>query len=129
MGECIFCQIVKKEIEAPIIFEDSHCMVIPDKFPTYSGQCLVILKEHVPYFIKMEDGSYHHIFMIARKIAQVIDAQYRPEKVCLVVEGFEVPHVHIKLYPVPDKHLVLSGGHVVDDKTLQEVADTLRNNL
>ena len=48
------------------------------------------------------------------------------ERTCLVVEGFEVPHVHIKIYPMQDTKralgTILPDGHEATDEELAIVA-------
>jgi histidine triad (HIT) family protein len=96
----IFTKIIAGEIPSSIIYEDDICLVIPDKFPAIEGQSLVILKREVDYVFAMTDDEYTHMFKVAKKIAVASDKAFGAERTCLVVEGFEVPHVHIKLYPV-----------------------------
>ena len=57
-------------------------------------------KKEVDYAFDLEDETYLHIFMVAKKITKALDKVFDTTRTCLVVEGFEVPHVHIKLYPM-----------------------------
>lgn len=102
MAKSIFTKIIDREIPAHIIYEDSLCMVILDKFPTVKGQSLVIPKMESEYVFKLDMETYQHIFAVAKKIALASDAALNTVRTCLVVEGFEVPHVHIKLYPLQE---------------------------
>jgi hypothetical protein len=47
----------------------------------------------------------------------------------LVIEGFHVPHVHIKLYPVVDKHLILTGTGPKEDEHLRQTAEKVKAAL
>ncbi len=124
--DCIFCKIVKSEIKISKIYEDKECFAILDKFPATEGQTLVITKKHYPYILDVEDNEYSHIFKIAKKIANALDKTFKPERTCFVVEGFHVPHVHIKLYPVKEKHLVLTGTRELSDLEAIELSDKIR---
>ncbi len=99
----VFSKIIDRELEAYILFEDEQCMVILDVFPALPGQALVIPKKPVAYLFDLEDDLYHHLFSIAKKVAIALDTTLHTERTCLVVEGFEVPHVHIKLYPMTSR--------------------------
>lgn len=98
----IFTKIINRELPAHILFEDDICIVILDVFPAVPGQTLVIPKTPVSYIYDLDDATYLHICTIAKRIATALDTALNAERTCTVVEGFEVPHVHIKLYPVKD---------------------------
>lgn len=129
MEDTIFTKIIKNEIPTPRIYEDEHCIVIPDKFPTTEGQVLVITKVQEPYIFNLDPAIYTHIFKVAKKVSQALDTTYNTTRTCLVVEGFEVPHVHIKLYPVTNTHLDIQGGSEISDKESQVVAQKIKENL
>ncbi len=128
-NNCIFCKIAKKEIPSQIIYEDDKVIVILDKFPTTEGQSLGIVKEHVPYILDLDDETYTHVFKIAKKIAKALDKTFNPETTCIVVEGFQIDHTHIKLYPVKEKKLVLTGDTPADDEELKKIAKEIKANL
>lgn len=95
----IFTKIINREIPGYFIYEDEMCVAIMDVFPSIPGQSLVILKREVSYLFDTTDDEYQHLMKVARNIATASDKALKAERTCLVVEGFEVPHVHIKLYP------------------------------
>jgi histidine triad (HIT) family protein len=104
----IFTRIINREIPAVIIYEDDVCICILDIFPGIRGQSLVIPKLQESYIFHLDNETYHHLFMVAKKIALASDVALQTERTCLVVEGFEVPHVHIKIYPMPKENHHLS---------------------
>lgn len=48
MPDCIFCKIVKKEMPADFIYEDSHVIAFKDIKPSAPVHYLVVSKEHIP---------------------------------------------------------------------------------
>jgi hypothetical protein len=45
----------------------------------------------------------------------------------MLIDGFDVPHVHIKMYPVlPGKPLEIHMGPEVDDKILETQAEKIK---
>ena len=120
MSESIFTKIINREIPGHIVYEDDHCVVILDKFPAVVGQSLVIPKKEIDYAFDLDDDSFIHLFQIAKKIGTASDKAFDAERTCLVVEGFDVPHVHIKIYPMQDTSKALgeimpSGKEEADD--------------
>ena len=95
----IFTKIIEREIPGHFIYEDDVCVAIMELFPNVEGQSLVILKREVDYVFDMTDEEYEHLFKVAKKIAKASDKAFAAKRTCMIVEGFEVPHVHIRLYP------------------------------
>lgn len=128
MENCIFCKIARGEIPVDIIYEDEKCIVIPDKFPATKGQSLVITKKHEPYLMNLDNKIYTHIFEVAKKIAKSIDKSFNTIRTCFVIEGFAVPHVHIRLHPAYKEELETKGKEASREE-LKDVAEKVRKNL
>ncbi len=126
MSESIFTKIVNREIPAEFIYEDEHCIAILDRFPTVKGQSLVIPKKEVDYAFDLDDDTYLHLFKTAKRIATASDKALGAERTCLVVEGFDVPHVHIKIYPLTEADKPLGSkialGEEATDEELKLIA-------
>lgn len=129
----IFSKIINREIPAKFVYEDDICVVIMDQFPGVKGQTLVIPKAEVDYTFSLESEIYEHIFNVAKKIALASDKAFDTSRTCLVVEGFEVPHVHIKLYPMTEDNKDLSSalknGERAEDEQLAKLAAEIKSAL
>lgn len=126
----IFTKIINREILAQFVYEDDICVVIMDKFPAVTGQTLVISKTETDYIFDLPDDEYLHLCAVAKRIAQASDKAFNAIRSCVVVEGFEVPHVHIKIYPMSstDKNLgtVITEPVEKSDEELQIEADKIK---
>jgi len=122
----IFTKIINREIPGHFIYEDEFCVAIMDKFPAVRGQSLVIPKKDIDYAFDLDDDSYIHLFKIAKKIAKASDTALDAVRTCLVVEGFDVPHVHIKIYPMTETSkalgAIMAEGKEAPDEELKAVA-------
>ena len=122
----IFTKIINREIPGHFIYEDEFCVAIMDKFPAVKGQSLVIPKKDIDYAFDLDDDSYIHLFKIAKKIAKASDKALDAVRTCLVVEGFDVPHVHIKIYPMQNTEKALGAimheGSEASDSELSAIA-------
>ncbi len=117
MNDCIFCKIIKGEVPCYKIYEDDDCLVILDVFPATKGQSLVLSKKHEAYMINLDDKTYSKLFLVAKKISKAIDKSLSTIKTAIVVEGFQVDHVHIRLHPCYEKRLLL---HTMDPRPTDE---------
>lgn len=133
MSTSIFAKIIAREIPGHFIYEDDHCVAILDKFPVVKGQSLVIPKHQIDYAFDLDDDTYSHLFMVAKKVAKASDKALDAKRTCLVVEGFDVPHVHIKIYPMQDTGTSLGEslimGSEASDEELSIVATQIRAAL
>ena len=129
MSESIFTKIISREVPAHFVYEDEHCVAILDRQPAVKGQSLVIPKKEVDYAFDLDDDTYLHLFKTAKLIARASDKAFAAARTCLVVEGFEVPHVHIKIYPMQDTQTALGsllpGGEEATDEELAITATQL----
>ena len=98
--ETIFSKIIAGDIPGVFLYEDEHCVVLMDAFPSLPGQSMVIPREPIDYFADAPDGLLSHLMLVAKKIARASDLAFATSRTCIVIEGFEVPHLHIKLYPI-----------------------------
>lgn len=125
----IFDKIIAKEIPAQFVYEDDVCIVVMDKFPAIQGQVLIIPKVCVDYAFDLDDATYLHLLTVAKRVSKALDLTYDTLKTCLFIEGFEVSHAHIKLFPVVHRGFEVHGGKEADDNTLKTEAEKIRVHL
>jgi histidine triad (HIT) family protein len=132
MSETIFTKIINREIPGHFLYEDDHCVVILDVFPALSGQSLVIPKEPIDYLFDLPEETYQHLWQVTHTVVTAIDTVLSPERTCVVVEGYEVPHAHIKLYPTPNATplgKILPNQQPGDQDELAALAEKIRAAL
>ena len=131
MKDCVFCKIVKGEIPCAKVYEDKTALVLMDAFPVVEGQTLIISKQHVPYLFNADNTSYSDLLLVAKKVVHALDKTFHPIRTALVVEGFDVDHCHIKLFPCYERHLKLFPqlDPVPSLRSLQEHAHDIKKNL
>ena len=132
MEDCIFCKIVRGEIPCVKIWEDDFSLVFLDAFPSMIGQCLVIPKEHLgSYAFELGDQDYFRLLLVAKKIGLAIDKALGHLKTGLVIEGIEVNHVHIKLFPLTKDGLKTKPvlNHSLTNLEMNEIAEKIKQNL
>lgn len=128
----IFSKIIEGEIPGHFIYEDELCVAIMDKFPAVTGQAIVVPREPVDYLFDLPDETYAHLFSVTKRLARALDTVFATERTCLVVEGFEVPHTHIKLYPMTTTEplgQVMPEQQEADDEALAAQAKRIRHTL
>jgi histidine triad (HIT) family protein len=127
--DSIFTKIIKREIPAAIIYEDEHTIVFPDKFPSMPGQLLVVSKRQAPYIFDLTNEEYQSLMATTKMVALALDDTHHALRTCIMVEGFEVPHVHVRLYPCTEGKLVLEPRIEASDETLRALAEKVKAAL
>ena len=132
MGDCIFCKIVRGETPCVKVWEDENYLAFLDAFPSMIGQVLLIPKNHLSsYAFELKDKDYSELLLVAKKISRAIDKSLKTIKTGLVMEGLEVDHVHIKLYPLINGGIILkpSLNPRPSEKDLKQIADKIKSSL
>lgn len=98
---CLFCKIVKGEIESVKIWQDKDFLAILDVFPNTEGMTIVLTKKHYDsYVFDMPEEVYKKFLLAAKKVSRILEKGLGVERVALVAEGTGINHSHIKLYPL-----------------------------
>lgn len=98
-NNCIFCKIVKGEINSSKVFEDKKFLVFLDIKPVNYGHLLIIPKEHIVWMQEADDKIISDIYKLSKKMMLALKKSLKCDYVQLSVVGNEVPHFHIHLIP------------------------------
>ncbi len=101
MQDSIFTKIIKGMVPCHKVYEDDKTLAFMDIHPIQPGHVLLVSKNPAETVYDLPDDDYRAIWEAARKIADKIK-QVFPEKkrVGIMVEGLDVPHAHIKIFPI-----------------------------
>ncbi|MCH8294745.1 HIT family protein [Candidatus Poribacteria bacterium] len=109
---CIFCQIVRGEKPASIIYQDDLIMAFMLIRPIHPGEFMIIPKEHIDEFCDIPDDLACHIIIHAQRLSRNLRKKLNPKRVGLVVHGFGVAHAHLIVVPQHDEMDIVSGRHL-----------------
>ena len=96
---CIFCKIIKKEIPANKIYENSGFFAFLDIQPVSIGHILIVPKKHIVWMQEADDKIIAEIFQLSKKLMLAIKKGLKCDYVQVSVAGTDVPHFHIHLIP------------------------------
>ena len=132
MADSIFTKIINGDIPARIIYRDDEVIAFLDINPLSNGHVLVVPRQQIDSLWELPTESYHHLWTVAQRIALHMKTVLQPERVGVIVEGFDVPHAHIHLVPLYDRSVLqLHHGYPVDtsDATLDSLAAQLKESF
>ncbi|MFQ5492679.1 MAG: HIT family protein [Candidatus Dojkabacteria bacterium] len=131
MDDCIFCKIANEELPAFKIYDDGQFEAFLDIFPSHKGQALVIPKKHhTSKFSQTDTKQLIDLVKVAQKVARQIEENLSGvDRVQVLIEGFDVDHLHIKLFPSygPDavKDALSHSGDQAEEDELKQLHDQL----
>lgn len=98
MEDCVFCKIIKGEIPAEVVCQDTAVMAFKDITPQAPVHYIFVPKEHVGDFLDADDET---VLAIKNRILDKVRELKLAEKgYRLVVNGGAakaVPHLHVHL--------------------------------
>ncbi len=127
----IFTRIIDGEIPGRLIWADDTVIAMIDIRPLNRGHVLVIPRQEVDQWIDLPEQTNRHLMAVAQAVAQAQREVFRPQRVGLMIAGFEVPHTHLHVVPMDSMaHLDFANADPsAQSDELDAVADDLREAL
>jgi histidine triad (HIT) family protein len=108
MSECVFCQIIRKEVPASIIFEDEQVIAFLSNRPINVGHTLVVPKKHYANIYEIPEEEAGYLFKVVKRLACAVKEATGIGGIRLVQNngkdaGQVVFHLHVHIIPMkPD---------------------------
>lgn len=127
----VFSRIISGELPGRFVWSDDICVSFLTVEPLAPGHVLVVPREPIDHWIDLDEGTTRHLFGVAKKIGEGIRVAFQPERVGMMIQGFEVPHVHIHLWPAdsPADFNLAQAERSPSPESLDDAAHKLRNAL
>ena len=132
MSEWIFCQIIRKQTPANIVYEDSQVVAFLSDHPVNAGHTLVVPKEHYENIYEIPEEEAAYLFKIVKKIAQAVKDATNVEGIRIVQNNGEaagqvVFHLHVHIIPL-GPHNQFSQDNAYRNPTHYRDADKLEKD-
>lgn len=93
----MFCQIIRKEIPAKIVYEDENIIVFPDINPKARVHLLIVPREHINSVLDLTDKQNMTLTKMLKVVQELIRGQKIEGGYQLLFNGGKhqhVPHLH-----------------------------------
>lgn len=127
----IFTRIIDGEIPGTFVWRDDRCVVFMSINPMSHGHALVVPIAEVDHWIDLSPDDAAHLFDVARTIGLAQQTAFSPERIGVIVAGYEVPHTHVHVLPT-NTMAELSFANAaaqVDRDDLEAAAAAIRSAL
>ena len=121
----VFTKIISGELPGHFVWRDDQCVAIMSINPITRGHALVIPRQETDHWLDLSPELNAHLMQVSQQIATAQQQAFEPERVGLMIVGFEVPHVHIHVLPVnsmDDFSFAKAADHVEPDELAEAAA-------
>lgn len=125
MQDSIFTKIINGDLPSYKIYEDELTFAFLNIQAIQPGHMLVVPKAQVNHLEDLEDEDYQALTATVKKLMLHMRDILQVERVCMQVEGFEVPHAHIHLIPCNTPTDFKSPAYDVPEAELQDMHERL----
>lgn len=98
----VFTKIINGEIPGRFVWADEHCVGFLSINPLGPGHTLVVPRAEIDQWVDADAELTAHLTQVARTIGLAVREIWSPPRVGLMVAGFEVPHLHVHVFPAWD---------------------------
>ncbi len=124
MTDCLFCKIIKKEIESKILYEDEDFLVFLDIDQSTPGHTLIIPKKHFEDYTALDPNTLNNLFTLANKISKLLMEKLNKKGISLLFnygKSQVIKHVHLHLLP----NFLEENNEVTIDEMYQKLKDAI----
>jgi len=119
----IFTRIIEGEIPGTFVWRDEQCAAFLSINPMARGHVLVVPIEEVDHWIEASPQLVQHLMSVSHVIGQAQQRAFQPERIGLIVAGYEVPHLHVHVIPTTSmSQLSFANAAASVDPAEQEAA-------
>lgn len=99
--ETIFTKIINGSVPSHKVYEDERTYAFMDIYPVKPGMVVVVSKTAVANFEDLTTEDAAALWATVQKVARTLRAAFpAKKKIAVQVEGLEVQHTHVKLFPI-----------------------------
>ena len=126
----VFTKIIAGDLPGHFVYRDDKSVAFLSINPIRPGHTLVVPIEEVSHWVDLEPDLNAHLMRISQKVAKAQMEVFAPQRVGVMIAGFEVPHTHVHCVPVEHmSHLDFTQAEMGDPEDLDRVAELLKAKL
>ena len=95
----VFTRIIEGELPGRFVWADEHCVGFLSIQPLSQGHVLVVPRQEIDAWVDLPVELAMHLVKVSQFIGKAIDVAFTPKRVGLMIQGFEVPHTHLHVWP------------------------------
>lgn len=98
----VFSMIIAGELPGRFVWEDETVVAFLSIAPVSLGHTLVVPRAEVDNWQDLDPALFAHCATVAQHIGKAVVSAFDAPRAGLLIAGFEVPHVHLHVFPAAD---------------------------
>ncbi len=95
----LFTKIIDGEIPGRFVWKDDDVVAFLTIEPITDGHLMVVPRAEVAHWVDVPPALLGKVMSVAQKIGKVQEAVFGAKRIGMLVEGYEIPHVHVHIWP------------------------------
>jgi len=127
----VFSRIIDGELPGTFVWRDERCVAFLSINPITAGHILVVPRVEIDHWIDLDAALVVHLTTVAHAIARAQAAAFPCDKVAVIIAGYDVPHVHVHVFPTTSMGEIsfANAAASVSRQQLDTAADRIRQEL
>ena len=127
----LFTRIINGEIPGRFVWQDDDVVAFLTIAPITPGHTLVVPRREIPHWLEADPGTLTRVMAVAQTIGRAQEAAFGAKRVGVLLEGYEVPHLHVHVWPTQsaEDFDVQRVDHAPDPAAMDHSAEALRSAL
>ncbi|MGI9621935.1 MAG: HIT family protein [Acidimicrobiales bacterium] len=96
----VFTMIINGELPGHFVWRDERAVAFMSINPICAGHTLVVPVQETDHWTDLPEDLNRYLMTVCQKIGRIQETVFAPQRVGLIIAGFDVPHVHIHVLPI-----------------------------
>ena len=132
--KCVFCQIIRREAPASIVYEDEQVAAFLSNRPVNEGHMLVVPKTHCINIFEISEDEAAYLFRVAKRVAHAVREATGTEAIRIVQNNGRdaaqvIFHLHVHVIPMKPQNQFRREVDLRALELLEQDAEKIRANL
>jgi diadenosine tetraphosphate (Ap4A) HIT family hydrolase len=127
----LFTRIIDGEVPGRFVWQDDDVVAFLTIAPITPGHTLVVPRREIEHWLEADPETLATVMAVAQKIGQAQQEAFGARRVGVLLEGYEVPHLHVHVWPTqsPADFDVKRVDPAPDPAAMDRAAEALRSAL
>jgi histidine triad (HIT) family protein len=127
----VFTRIIAGELPGRLVWRDTTVVALLSINPLAEGHVLVVPIDEVDHWLDLDAPTWAHVTEVSRLVGLAVQRAFDPPRVAQMIAGFEVPHVHVHIFPAADLEAMsfANADPSPDPLALDAAAERIRSAL
>jgi len=96
----VFTRIINGDLPGHFVWSDETCVGFLSINPITDGHTLVVPRAEVDHWLDLDADLAAHLGAVSHHIGKAIESVWQPNRVGMMIAGFEVPHTHLHVLAI-----------------------------